>query len=335
MRLVALFFSLVMLGSVAAAEKGQVIGAASYSMPDWFKPLFGDIQIDAEEADDVGKHLILFMHLKNCPYCAKMLDENFRDGPTKDRIERDFDVVGINIEGNIEVAFNEDMVLEERELADRLNVRSTPSILFINGANELVLRVDGYRSNGAFEKVLDFVSGRHYESQSFDDYLAARNDAPDWEFPSRPEFTDSADLAAFSEGPMAILFESPTCAVDCQATYDTLLEDPTIAPLTGLMPIVRLNMMSEESIKGFDGADTTPKALAKSLGAVHAPSWALMIDGEVHRVIGSRLVAFHFGGSFGYLAERGYEKFESRADYRNHRQAQLIDAGFDIDYRIK
>lgn len=60
-----------------AAEAGKIVGGANHDVPSWFKLSFLDITDDAQEAQKNNKHLMIFMDLDGCPYCAQMLSESF------------------------------------------------------------------------------------------------------------------------------------------------------------------------------------------------------------------------------------------------------------------
>ena len=60
----------------SAQTQGKLTGGIRYQMPEWFKESFLEIADDAIEAAEADKHLILFMHLNECPYCAKVLEES-------------------------------------------------------------------------------------------------------------------------------------------------------------------------------------------------------------------------------------------------------------------
>ena len=74
-------------------------------MPEWFKESFMDMQEDIDEAKDENKHVMLFMTLKFCPYCTKMLKNNFIEGAKlQPYIRENFDVIGIDIKGSKEIS---------------------------------------------------------------------------------------------------------------------------------------------------------------------------------------------------------------------------------------
>ena len=90
--------SLFALGEPALAETApaRIVGSRAHVLPDWFKQSFLNIKDDAFSARQDGRHLLIFFDLNDCPYCARSLDENFRQGDNMVFIKKNFDVVALN-----------------------------------------------------------------------------------------------------------------------------------------------------------------------------------------------------------------------------------------------
>ncbi len=126
--------------------------------------------------------MLVFADLKGCPYCAKMLEDNFKtaekDGGNMEFIKANFDSIHINIKGDREIAFNEETDVTERELAKALKVMYTPTLLFMNADNKVVARLNGYRTPREFKTVLNFVKDKAYEKTDLASYRSENlNDA--------------------------------------------------------------------------------------------------------------------------------------------------------------
>ena len=67
-----LFAAVILLTLAAPAgaqtAAGKLTGGIVYSLPDWFKPSFLDLREDVEEARKANRHVMLFLHLDECPY---------------------------------------------------------------------------------------------------------------------------------------------------------------------------------------------------------------------------------------------------------------------------
>ena len=98
---------------------------------------------------------MLFMHIDRCPYCTRMLVENFRSDDSQQFIEKHFDVIALNIRGDREIQWDEHTVYSEKTLAAELKVHFTPTLIFLNSAGEKVFQMNGYRNPSAFLHVVE------------------------------------------------------------------------------------------------------------------------------------------------------------------------------------
>ena len=76
-KFILLFFVLFGLITNINANEGKVVGGSMHEIPSWFKDSFLEINEDIEEAKENNKHFMVFMDLEGCPYCTRMLKENF------------------------------------------------------------------------------------------------------------------------------------------------------------------------------------------------------------------------------------------------------------------
>lgn len=327
----ALTLCLLGAGMVSAATTpGKVVGGKISEHPGWFKESFLDIAEDVDEAAEADKHVILFMHLNGCPYCYKMTEENFKQSPYTEFIKENFDVIAINIKGDREVALTEKIGLTEKELAVRLKVMYTPTIVFLDQQNKVVARVDGYRSVPDFKYVLDYVEQKAYLDSALSKYVDARKEAV-YSFRDHPQLKQANDLKSVADQPLAVIFEDKGC-LDCDALYDGHLKRPEVREVLKNYTFVRLDALSEESIVDVEGNLTTPRAYAEKLGLVYRPSIVLFDKGKEVTRITSNLYSYHFEEVLRYVGERHYEQYpESFYDYLDVRTAEITASGRDVD----
>lgn len=162
----------------AATPSGEPRGGVPYTLPQWFKQSFLDFRHDLEEARQRKRHVMVFLHLDGCPYCAKMLAESFAGGDNAAFIQRHFDVVAVNVRGSLDVVWIDGAQLTERTLSQRLRVVATPTLVFLAPDAGQVLQLTGYRDPPALRRALEFVQGRHYRSRSFRDDAEPRAAGP-------------------------------------------------------------------------------------------------------------------------------------------------------------
>ena len=81
---------------------------------------------------------MLFIDLDGCPYCTKMLNESFfAKNQTSDFIKKHFDVINLNVKGDREVTWDQNTTLSEKDLAIRLGIEYSPTVLFLDENKKL------------------------------------------------------------------------------------------------------------------------------------------------------------------------------------------------------
>jgi len=326
--------SLVSFAAFATSDvqpaPGKVSGTQSVDLPGWFKDSFLEVAEDVEEASEQGKHLMLFFYLNDCPYCHKMLEENFEGAPYRQFIQDNFDVIGINIRGAREVVFNRELSLKENELARHLGVRYTPTILFLDQNNRVVLRLNGYRSRQAFKYALDFVQEQAYRSRTLSEYIEGKATKPVYALRDDPDFSNIKDLHGVADKPLAVIFEDKTCD-ECDTFHDEILGNAETRALLAKLTVVRLDALSDEAIVDVSGKPSTPKAFAAELGISYRPGVVLFDKGKEIARIDGMLRNFHFQQVLRYVADQHYEQYPTFNDYRRANMQEVLNSGQDID----
>jgi thioredoxin-related protein len=311
-----------------AAEQGRLTGGKRYAIPDWFKQSFLELADDASEAAEADKHVMLFMHLDECPYCEAVLRESIVESEYSPWLRERFDAIALNVRGDREVAYNAEVTASEKELAQLLGVRQTPAVIFLDGQNRQVMRVDGYRTPVEFRRVLDYVDSKSYLKTDLATFVANSESGPSYAFRPHPRLVERADLAV--DGPLMVLFEDAWCH-GCDLLHDTLLADPEVNGLLDKMTVVRLDAESEMSIVDPAGRKTTPKAWIRELGIDARPAILLYAEGsELVRIKGV-LRHWHFTTALRYVADKRYAEYATLRDYSQALRKQQLDAGMTVD----
>jgi thioredoxin-related protein len=331
-----LLFSLCLLLSGIAlgttpVVKGKVKGGLVSEHPEWFKESFLDIAEDVQQAAESGRHVILFMHLNDCPYCHRMIEDNFKHAPYTDFIKQNFDVIQLNIKGDREIAFDAETSLSEKKLADLLKVRYTPTVIFLNSDNKTVLRLNGYRSVRDFGYALEYVQQKAYLETTLSGYIESRPPEKQYSFREHPQFKQITDLQSVADNPLAILFEDSYCDL-CDELHDGHLSRPSVNAVLENFTFVRLDARASTPIVDPEGNRTTPREFAEKLGLSYRPGIVLYDRGkEVSRIDGL-LYSYHFEETLRYIGERHYDRYpKSFYQYLNIRTEQLLAEGKDVD----
>ncbi len=312
-----------------AAQPGKVTGGVSYEIPDWFKQSFLEIADDVEEASDAEKHVLLFFHLNDCPYCNRMISENFSQEPLKSQIQQNFDSIAINIRGDREITMSEDLHTTERVLAEYLKIQYTPTIIFLNAENKTVLRLNGYRSPAALKQALDFVQSKAYLSSSFGDYKREHMQYGKYTFIQDPLIQTTTDLSKV-QGPAALLFEDDDCN-ECTHFHQKMLSRPEIRDLLKRLTLIRLDAKSTAPIVGFDGKTTTAVKLVSELDMNYRPGMVFFDEGKPVSRVESMLFPFHFSNVALMALDKNHARYPSYLELGRERQQRLLSQGIDIN----
>ena len=327
----SLVLTLFILGVsvTAGAASGKVTGGVKYDMPDWFKMSFLDLNDDLKEANAYQRQIMLFLHLEECPYCARMLNENFREGATREFIERHFDVIGIDIRGSRTVTWLDGHEYSEQALAKMLKVYATPTIIFIDPEGRTALRLDGFRKRQAFRQALDYVQQKAYRHESLANFVAKQQQSP-YRLRAEPMFRELTDFKDFRK-PLAVMFEDRDCT-DCDEFHDKVLTHPEVLPELSRFTVVRLDAYSDQSITDINGKRTTPRQWVEQLELTYRPGIVLFNEGrEIARADGM-LYHFHFKELLRYVSGGYYRKFGSFSQYNAARRTELLQQGININY---
>ena len=309
-------------------QRGQVVGGVVHPLPTWFKQSFLDIADDVDEANAAGRHVMLFFDLNGCPYCDRMLAESFKAEPLGSYIQANFDVIAVNIQGDREIAFNEEVTVSEKKLASVLRVSSTPAILFLDADNKTIVRVNGYRAPERFKPVLEFVATRAYLTSTLADYLQAKLDHNVYQLRDNPLFSEVKDLSSI-DGPLMLVFEDGSC-YDCTEFHQKILTDERVRPELERFTVVRLNTDSHEPLLDRHGNETTPAALAREYQVIYRPGVLLFDEGNLLRRNDSLIFPHHFMESLRYVGG-GYHKTTDYRSFTRQLREELLEAGVNID----
>ncbi len=316
------------------AKMGQVSGGQSHEMPSWLKQSFLDIQEDIDEAKEENKHVMLFLSLDFCPYCTKMLKDNFyNENETQKYIKKHFDVIGINIKGDKEITLDENTTMSESEYAKHLKVQYTPTIIFFDQNNKIVVRINGYRSTKNFKNILQFVNDKKYLIMSLEDYLEKVKNKTLYKLKPNAMFKEIRDLSKI-ETPLAVIFEDAGCT-QCDYLHNVTLKNKDVIKELQKFTVVRYDADSQEQIITPSGIKTTPKQWAKDLKLTYRPGIILFNEKKEQMRIDALLYSFHFKELFRYVSGEYYDEYDSFLQYLTIRQSELLSDGVDIDISNK
>lgn len=278
--LVVLWF----LGLVAATS-GEARERLEY--PEWFAQTFYDLPGDIDDALARGKRgVALFFSAETCLHCVAMARSTFQDPEIVRRLSGQYDVIAVDVFSDVEMVGLDGETVRARELAERERATFTPTLLFVNGSRERMLRFVGFADVERMHVILDYVETDAWREESLRDYAARRlegSGAPPREGigagddASREALTGfqqpPADLAAQRTAhprPSLVLFERDGCE-ECRRLRAQILEHPKVQETLAGFHTLRLHLGDPGIAILPDGRHGTGEALAAELALAHQP----------------------------------------------------------------
>ena len=305
--------------------------------PAWFKNSFLDIREDVAEATEAGKRVILYFYQDGCPYCTKLLQDNFGDHAINATAREHFEVVAINLWGDREVTDTNGEPTTEKAFAAALGVQYTPTMLLLGEDAGVVLRIDGYFPPHQFHQGLRYVAlKREQQGEAFRDFYHRQDvKAASGTLHREGGFIAPpyrlADNRAASERPLVVMFEQPVCAACDELHQDILQREPVSFALSNFDGVI-LDTWSDAPIQTPTGEETTVRDWAAKLGIQYTPSLVFFdnVGREVFRTE-AYLKGFHIHGALDYVATRSYDFEPSFQRFLQARMDALHARGVEVD----
>jgi thioredoxin-related protein len=316
-----------------AAEKAEFRGTGHFSVPGWFKHSFLDMPDDVAEASRSGKRLLLYFGQDGCPYCAELFNTNFSQPHIVDYTRRHFDAIDLNIWGDREVTDFSGNKLTEKQLAVKLKVWFTPSILLIDEKGEIVLRINGYYPPHQFLAALKYVGEKQERKMTFPEYYARLDPPPSKgvlnpePFFSRPPYNLEKIASA---KPLAVFFEQKDC-VGCDQMHSNILHDPETLKLIRNFNVIQLDRWAHTPVITPDGRKTTARLWANELGIAYLPSVVVFDAGKEVIRIEAFLKSFHFQSVLDYVSSGAYKNQPNLQRFIRGRADALRERGVAVD----
>ncbi len=331
---------LVMTGAATAAfgagEKLEGgVNPGYHPQPEWFKQSFLDLREDAAEAAEADKRLLLYFYQDGCPYCAKLLRDNFGQREIAQKTREHYDVVAINLWGDREVIDLEGRGMTEKRFAAGLRVMFTPTLLFLDEQGRTVLRVNGYYHPAKFTAALDYASVDR--PIDFSAFLAQNQSGPASEtlneepFFQKPPFALARSGSVSAQRPLLVLFEQPRCAACDEFHQDVLAREATRDQLDDF-DVVQLSRWADTPVLTPSGERTTAREWADTLEVKYSPS-LLFFDEAGREVFRTEayLKSFHVQSALEYVASGAYRDEPEFQRFVQARADRLEAEGAHVD----
>lgn len=125
-----------------------------------------DINSIVKNSVKKNKHLFIFLHRTDCGYCESMQMFTLDDDPVKELIQKKFVFLHVNILEDDVVKYK-DFTGSGRDFAKKVGYNIYPSSLFLNGANEIIYALPGYKDKDQFLLILKYVDSGAYKTKDY------------------------------------------------------------------------------------------------------------------------------------------------------------------------
>lgn len=172
-----LLLSAVAVHDLSAADNdGVVVGDDGLYKQEWFIDSFLDLKEDHAEAAADGKGLLILFEQRGCPYCKELHQVNFAKNEIQDYINKNFNVLQLDMWGSRAVTDFDGKEYEERDLARAWRVTFTPTVVFYSQDKSPIedgesARLPGYFKPFHFLSMLEYVHEGKFEDQHFQRFL--------------------------------------------------------------------------------------------------------------------------------------------------------------------
>jgi thioredoxin-related protein len=171
--------------SLSAARAEAVLSDDGIYRQPWFLESLLELADDLAAADQNNRRLAIMWELRGCPYCKQTHLVNFAKPEIARFVQERFEILQLNIIGSREVVDFDGEKLAEKQLAQKYDVRYTPTFQFFpdraaglagkTPREREVARAQGYLQPPHFLAMFRYVAERAYENGSLRDYLKKAN----------------------------------------------------------------------------------------------------------------------------------------------------------------
>ena len=310
------------------------VPAAAEEVPSWFTESLLHLPDDVADAAKEKKRVMLYFGQDGCPYCKRLMEVNFRQPETVQRMRRHFVALALNIWGDREMVWTDGKATTEKQLAARLRVQFTPTLVFLDEKGEVALRLNGYYPPARFDAALDYVAGRLEKRIAFAEFMKDFDrQQPKTELRHEPYFLPApADLRRFPGArPLAVLFEGPNCG-ECDELHRVSLRRDDVLMELSKYDVARFSLSSGEFLTGLDGRKATQAGFAARLKVAHTPTLVLFDPGgrEIIR-LEAYFRPFHVAGALEYVSSGAWRREPQFQRFLQARAERIRARGQNVD----
>lgn len=321
------------LGAFGSAP-AQNASPHAIDIPKWFAQTFLDFREDVADAGRENKRLVVYVGQDGCPYCKLLMQTTFAETRIVDKMQRRFVPIALNLWGDREVTWTDGRKMSEKELARRLGVQFTPTLLFFNEKADVILRLNGYQPPHRMDATLDYVAAKLEAKQPYADYMQGAAKEPASATLADEPFFLKPPYALQQRGsgkPLLVVFERTHCA-SCDELHREGLRRKEVAALLTKFDIARFEPKDGTEVITPGGRRITVSGWARELAVHYAPTLVFFdaAGTEIFRVE-AYVRPFHLAGALDYVASGDYRKEPSFQRWLQARADGLRQRGETVD----
>jgi thioredoxin-related protein len=287
----------------------------SVEYPSWFKASFTDLRDDLAEARDDGKMgLLLLFGTDGCSYCKAFVRQSLSDQGLQRQVRENFDVIALEMFSDVEITDLNGQRLAVKDFAPREGATVSPTIVFVGTDGRQLLRLQGYYPPRQFRVVLDYLSGRHFETASLREYvieqMSRSSELQSAETRGSAAPTTVLDFSRQNvpaERPLLVFFTGSDCP-ECEQLRSEILTYPPISEQVTHFETAHLDWSDGRTpLITAAGGHSNPADWARELEVTQVPTMVFFDEGgrEVFR-FESQVLRQRMERALLYVLERAY-----------------------------
>jgi thioredoxin-related protein len=302
--------------------------------PPWFSESLLELREDVADAARQGKRVMLYFGQDGCPYCMRLMEVNFRQAAIAAKAQKNLVALALNIWGDREVRWTDGAATTEKQLAAKLKVQFTPTLLFLDEKGSVALRMNGYYPPHEFDAALDYVAGKLEKKVAFADYLKSRAKPAARETLNPQAFflPPPHDLRRHAKGkPLVVLFETTQC-MQCDELHAVAFKRRDVLAQLKKFDVVRFSLSETAPVVTPEGKSLPAAAWAKALRVGYVPAMVLFDErGREAFRTEAYLRPFHLAGALEYVSSGAYTREPSFQRFLQDKAERMRHEGERVD----
>ncbi len=311
-----LLASIVFLAPFRASTAASFVDSEvkHFGYPAWFKDTpFFELQEDLTKARSDGKHgLMLLLTSQGCSYCDVFIRKSLSDPEIASMVRKHFDSIGMDIFNDADMVDPGGLEMSVKEFARRERAEFSPTLLFYGQNGKRMLRITGYQSPERFKKILGYVTGQHYRSESLGEYLNRLPISKVTHAGIRPKHKRSLVLSRNllpTSKPLLLIFEKTGCD-ECDDFRNDVLRLKRVKNTLKQFEVVSLDALDDKTdIITPNGIRTTASSLFRNYAFSRMPAIAFFdVNGHAVLKTDSLVLSQRMMNSLNFVLEKAYIK---------------------------